>query len=298
MTTTKLASYVNGDYQVTIFTDGTKEREWDETKPCKPNFPESIDVKITNYCDLNCPYCHEDSTTKGNHGDLDGLLEILKDLPPGIELAIGGGNPLDYPNLKDYLIRLKEMGFIVNLTVNQRHISKFQDMIKDFISSKLIYGLGISLINTNDLELIKSLGSDHIVFHLIAGVNSVDIVPKIAEGYGRVNILVLGYKDFGRGVKRSPGVSKCLKEWYQKVGDLFQIVNISFDNLAIDQLKVKRLISESWWNKLYMGDDFSFSMYIDCIEKTYAPTSRSSDRIPWKLMGLVEYFQKFSKFYL
>ena len=64
-----LGEYQNGNYKVTIFDDGTKIRETDDDKFIS-EFPECMDVKITNYCDMGCPYCHENSTTNGLHGDI------------------------------------------------------------------------------------------------------------------------------------------------------------------------------------------------------------------------------------
>jgi len=62
--TSILHSYQNGNTLVNLYNDGTKTREY-EGEP-KPVFPESIDVKITNYCDAGCTFCHEKSTRLGN----------------------------------------------------------------------------------------------------------------------------------------------------------------------------------------------------------------------------------------
>lgn len=86
----KIHSYVNGNYTVDIYSDGTKTRTTEHDN-FLPDFPESIDIKITDYCDLGCRFCHEMSTTIGKHSDLAMLLTILHKLPIGIELAIGGG---------------------------------------------------------------------------------------------------------------------------------------------------------------------------------------------------------------
>ncbi|HHT23450.1 MAG TPA: hypothetical protein GXZ87_09125 [Bacteroidales bacterium] len=84
----KLATYKNGNSQVTIYEDGTKVRRYSE--PLLLEFPESIDIKITNYCDLGCKFCHEMSDIAGKHADLNKLLTVLQGLSPGVELAIGG----------------------------------------------------------------------------------------------------------------------------------------------------------------------------------------------------------------
>jgi hypothetical protein len=61
-------------------------------------------------------------------------------------------------------------------------------------------------------------------------------------------ILVLGYKMFGFGVNYyNENVNINLKEWYKVLPSYIGKCTISFDNLAIDQLKVKRLFTIEGW---------------------------------------------------
>jgi hypothetical protein len=48
---------------------------------------------------------------------------------------------------------------------------------------------------------------------------------------------------------------------------------LSFDNLAIEQLGVKNLLSEQEWQSFYMGDDGQFSCYYDATENIYMQSS-------------------------
>jgi hypothetical protein len=290
----QIAKYQNGNTTVTIMNDGTKIREYENYPEIL--HPESIDVKITDYCDMGCAYCHESSTKKGIHGDLNKLIEVINELPPGVELAIGGGNPLSHPNLVEFLQVLKSKGIIANLTVNQGHLKTFQDMITFLIKDELIKGLGISITN-NNFNYIKPLLkiTDNIVYHIIAGVNKVDVIDKLIE-LGNCKVLILGYKLFGFGVKfHSKEVDAELKIWYKKLPSLIGKCTISFDNLAIEQLKVKRLFTHDGWNKFYMGDDFTFTMYIDAVKQEYAPTSRSNKRKPFSEYSLLDFFNNRNK---
>ena len=62
---TNLLKYINGNYNVTLsLKDGTKIRETEEDEFI-PSRPESIDIKITNKCDIGCPFCHENSIAEG-----------------------------------------------------------------------------------------------------------------------------------------------------------------------------------------------------------------------------------------
>jgi uncharacterized Fe-S cluster-containing radical SAM superfamily enzyme len=284
-----MAKYKNGNTIVTIMSDGTKIREY-ENAP-KILHPESIDVKITGYCDMGCAYCHESSTIMGIHGDLKKLLEVIQGLPAGVELAIGGGNPLAHPNIVEFLQALKGKGIIANLTVNQGHLKIYQDMIICLIQDELVKGLGIS-ITSNNFSHIKPLLkiTDNIVYHMIAGVNKVEVVERLIE-LGNCKVLVLGYKVFGFGINfYNEEIDAELKRWYKKLPSFIGKCTLSFDNLAIEQLKVKRLFTYEGWKKFYMGDDFCFTMYIDAVKQEYAPTSRSSKRKSFAECSLLDYF--------
>lgn len=289
---TQIAQYKNGNTTVTILNDGTKVREYEGIPEIF--HPESIDVKITDYCDLGCAYCHESSTTKGAHADLNKLLDIIIELPAGVELAIGGGNPLSHPGLVEFLQALKSRGIIANLTVNQGHLKTYQEMLVYLIKDELIRGLGIS-ITSNNFTYVKPLLeiTNNIVYHLIAGVNKVDVVDKLIE-LGNCKVLILGYKLFGFGVNyHSKEVDAELKNWYKQLPNFIESgkCTLSFDNLAIEQLKVRRLFTHQGWEKFYMGDDFCFTMYIDAVKQEYAPTSRSKNRKSFEEYSLINYFK-------
>jgi hypothetical protein len=76
-----------------------------------------------------------------------------------------------------------------------------------------------------------------------------------------------------------------------RIREYFGKCVISFDNLAISQLRIKRHFTEEKWKEIFMGEDFSHSMYIDAVEELLAPTSRSPERENWE-QGIIEYFQK------
>src|SRR4030042_4645304 len=113
-----LYKYKNGNYFVEIYEDGTKIRYGDVDKFI-PEFPESIDLKITNYCESNCPYCHENSNTTGRHANLKDFYKLVKEDYSGIEIAIGGGNILSHPDLIRFLTNLNEHNIIPNITISQ-----------------------------------------------------------------------------------------------------------------------------------------------------------------------------------
>jgi hypothetical protein len=311
--TNTLHTYLNGNTTVSIHSDGTKVRSY-EGKP-RPVHPESMDIKITNACDGGCAYCHEKSVPSGKHADLNKLLEMISDLPAGVELALGGGNPLSHPDLVPFLRAAKDKGLIVNMTVNQQHVvGKYGDLLLGIVMLDLIHGLGISYSSKyeiNDMAMLMS-ESSNIVFHMIMGVNEVEEIDDIiafSKEMGRdslcnkragsertcyCKILVLGYKQYGRGLTFYDNAVEANKaKWYTQLAKHFRKegVVMSFDNLAIKQLKLKRYFTDDAWSKFYMGDDGTFTMYVDAVEQTFAKSSTSNDRVKWQDKSLIEFFQ-------
>jgi MoaA/NifB/PqqE/SkfB family radical SAM enzyme len=271
-----LGEYQNGNYNVRIFDDGTKIRE-NDLDFFESNFPECMDVKITNYCDMNCPYCHENSSTNGKHGD---ILQpsFINSLHPFTEIAIGGGNPLSHPDLIEFLQILKDKNIIANITVNQKHFFDDYNTIKLLYDNQLVRGIGVSLTKVTD-ELIEYLQAvPNTVLHVINGIVNLDDLKLLYSK--NFKLLILGYKQFRRGKQYySEEVENKKKVIYNNLSKIinnFQVV--SFDNLAIDQLNVHRLLSDKEWNEFYMGDDGQFTMYIDLVEQKFARCSIADKR--------------------
>jgi len=303
-----LNQYKNGNSLTSIYEDGTRIREIESNNACF-DFPENIDIKITNYCNMDkiCGYCHEMSNKSGTHGDLDLLLNQLKDLPAGIELAIGGGSTTSHPKLENFLVKCKERGHICNITVNQLHLT--DNTCKElfsYVQRDLVKGIGVSFRNESKKNLdvfVKHMIENeykHAVIHMIAGLdNYKDVENLIEKGFRK--FLILGYKTFGNGIefynKNKNEIDGNLTKWYQQIARYFnRDVIISFDNLAITQLNIKRFFSENEWNIFYQGDDFTCSMYIDAVEQVFAPTSRSANRQKYNETSLMNYFKNRTKF--
>ena len=280
----RFVRYQNGNYTVTIDTqNGTKIRE-NDLDFFRADFPESMDIKICNKCDLGCPMCHENSTKDGAIGDIMSESFIDK-LHPYTELAIGGGNPLEHPDLVPFLEKCKRLNLIPSMTVNQVHFMKNRNFLKDLVEQKLIYGLGVSLVRvTNDfIDALKEF--PNAVIHVINGlVNPLELEALSGEG---LKILILGYKQFRRGEKLYQEQGELIEEgktWLYK--KLPQIINegwfevVSFDNLAIKQLEAQRLMSNEDWEQFYMGDDGSATLFVDMVNREFAKSSTSTERYP------------------
>ena len=284
-----LGRYTNGNTINYIYSDGTRICETDDDE-FKFAYARNMDIKLCNRCNMGCKFCHEGSTSDGKLGDI--LNEkFIETLHPYQEVALGGGNILEHPDLIPFLNKLKELKVITNITLNQIHFEQNIDLVNMMIKEKLIYGLGVSLVNPtkNFIKLIKQY--PNAVIHVINGVLSQSDVSALENN--NLKMLILGYKHLRRGndyFESEMNDIKHKQDWLYE--NLESILNkfkvISFDNLAIEQLDVKRLLSDDEWEEFYQGDDGSSTYYIDMVERKFARSSTAAFDKRYDLLDSVD----------
>ena len=270
-------TYKNGNTIVSISDDGTKVRYVPDNAPAMPVYPESIDMKISNRCEMGCAQCHEQSTATGKQANLKHPL--LDSLHPYTELAIGGGDPLTHPDLEEFLVRMKAKQVISNITVHWQSFLNNRKTLLNWIQEGLIHGLGVSINEVVPCEVVEHLTEiPTAVVHTIVGIANEGVFRQLADRY--LNILLLGYKTFGRGIKYRTDNSLDIAQnavWVQQHLNEFteHFRAVSFDNLAIEQTGLKKKLAPDLFNEIYMGGDGSFTMYVDLVENKYAKSSTS-----------------------
>ena len=277
-------SYRNGNYDVYLNTvTGTKIRK-NDLDFFEPEWPESADIKITNCCKHGCKMCHENSTPDGKHADLLNA-KFIETLHPYMELAIGGGNPLEHPDLEAFLYKCKELKLIPSMTVHQADFLDNLDLLRRYRDEKLLYGIGVSISYVTE-ELIWALKEfPNAVCHVIAGIASEKVMNELA--HNNLKILILGYKIFRRGEelykKNNSNIDFLIQYMYDVLPQMIEeqwFNTISFDNLAIEQLKPARLMSAHEYSEFFMGEDGTHTMFIDMVNNNFAVSSTWEERYP------------------
>ena len=277
--------YNNGNYNYGIDRrSGTKIR-FDLLKgfKYKPIFPESIDIKITNYCSNKCEWCAESSSIKGKHADINNILSLFENTI-GIEIAIGGGCILDHPDIEKLIDELKINNF-PSITINQKDIENSNYTIfetRNELFNK-VCGIGVSVYNGYDDNFINYINNlpqllkDKIVIHTILGLNTYDEINYMITN--NINkILILGYKKKGRGESYyliNHTVRFNIDKFKSTILNLIKTKNLilAFDNLAVNQLNLKQIVNHNIWEKYFMGNDGEFSMYVDFVKNEYSLSS-------------------------
>ena len=311
--------YKNGNYWVGYghthdhVSVRTEENEWDSNEtPIRnsfcgkirfmtqqseepvPEFPELIDLKITNKCNHGCKFCFMSSNMKGKHADIGFLLYVVRQCTRDkrrVEFSIGGGNILLYPQLDVLVKQMHESGHFVNVTINAADCKSIIDDEKMMsIFTRYVDGIGVSVTDVNDIDelcrLYQTFNANRIsydksykfiVCHLIPeylGVVKTREIMDTLRNKKKVYIpyLFLGYKTNGRGATQK----------YEELDkEALDMLFSGYSSTSIDTTFANRY----FW---YIKDNFSFkhtitrnegeySMYIDGVTETAYKSSYQLD---------------------
>ena len=284
-----LGSYHNGNYFVELYQDGTKKYYCDQDQMIS-EFPETLDINISNRCDQNCKFCYQNCSKAGKVANLSQFTSLVDNIKPWTEIAING-NDINDQQLIEWLQYCKQRNIIVNVTINGNHLVTNLKHVKYLQENNLIYGLGVSVqtISQPILNAIKQC--KNVVLHLVCGICNQKVLQTLYDQ--NFKVLFLGFKKCGKGDWYYERHGDVVEENINYVKDnLKQIVKhfqvVSFDNLALVQLDVRNSISEQAWEKYYLGKDGTRSMYLDFVNETFHVSSISKDMFSGKLTNDVK----------
>lgn len=287
----------DGEYQIKNSFCGKIRFATEIGKELVPEFPELIDLKITNKCEHGCKFCFMDSNMKGKHADLSFLLKVVGECGNAnngehrVEFSIGGGNILLYPNLETLLKKIHSNGHIANVTIRVEDCEKIiNDNNLKTIFEKYVDGVGVSIENVEDAKVLAKFDQEfnkdkctydsgyiYIVAHMIPEYIGVEMTNAITDYFKKSNLyinkLFLGYKENGRGSTQKH--TEFTKEDLESLFDEYRYI-------SIDTTFANRYF---WWIK----DNFSFkntittmegeySMYIDGVTQNAYKSSYQTDK--------------------
>lgn len=304
-----LSKYENGNYTVRIYDDGTKIRETDE-EIWKPEFPECIDLTVTEKCRGGCPFCYAQCWDKGPSMDLKDpdIKAFIKSLHPFTEVAVNL-NDMSWPELPVLLRTLKEHLIITNGTINAKHLSLNNEaLLKTWQQKKMIYGIGVSANHfAKDKDVLCKVipNLDNVVVHIIAGITDNDDIDAIINFQlrHRLKLLVLGYKKETAGkanqyyLDNHEEIDANINLLKNRLEEIKKHVGlVAFDNLGIIQTNAWDIVPIEEREGLFMGLEGEFTYFANLVRKKFGISSMiSEDEMHNLLPDSVECFRQIRK---
>ena len=251
----------------------------------KSTYPELVDLNITDFCDEGCAYCYKDSTTQGQHAEIDnieGIVDVLAKMEV-FEVALGGGDVMAHPRFLDIIKGLSINGIIPNFTTKNirwltdielytpifEHIGSFAYSVT---KERDVHALA-ALLSVNNLPFEKA------AIQVIIGAdpynNSLKRILAAADIHG-FSVTLLGFKTTGRGKAFSDKkkLDGRKNNWIDIVNGL--LVDGRLPSLGVDTLLAKQYeaeIAEMVPDVLYQTEEGKFSCYIDAVDMTIGASS-------------------------
>ncbi len=220
-----------------------------ESNNTRPEFPILVDLKITNQCLQNCPFCYQDSHPEGKHAPfskVEKTLQILKDWGV-MDLVIGGGEPTLHPKLKQILKVARSKGFTTSLTTKNYNFGSHPQF---HLILKYLNSLAISCQSLEDLS--KADGLRQVIrgqnFHQEIYIQTIVELYKTKEEFiafldrvktlGIRNITLLGLRPVGRAEN---GYNDLLtpSQWHDNLIEILQEYRFSF-SIGMDAALIKK----------------------------------------------------------
>lgn len=262
--------------------------------------PELVDIKLTDWCDLACKFCYQDSTKKGLHAPLSAFKRIIDDLAAAgvFEVALGGGEPMAHPNFGEILDYCKTKQIRPNFTT-RNYKALTTPEFKQY--AQKCGSVGISIATPNDVADLMQYHDQMTVYNcslqVAMGAQSAEdfasMLALIDDANHFSGMILLGYKDTGRG-HRAKG-----NRWYgpDRVDGADPIemykaflaarkAKHQWDYgmpLSMDTEMVRStegLLAKHGVNaKLYMKNEGRVSCYIDAVTMRIAPSSYCDEKL-------------------
>lgn len=242
----------------------------------KASKPELVDIKITDWCDMGCSFCYQDSTLLGKHASMENIQTTIERLSKVKvqEIAYGGGETTGHPHFVEILKMTRDAGIIPNFTT-KKPAAAVRNLWKDI--SPLIGGFAYSAENAGQVrsaaKLLRMVPKERASLHYVMGLGDKDHFMEYMRAASEVGwrVTLLGYKITGRGKDVIPFPYDW---WIDAVNELIiegNCPSFSIDTPLAEQYDGKMPVE----NYMYHTREGAFSMAIDAVAMKFGASSFS-----------------------
>lgn len=286
-------AYWNGNYWV-VMNHKAKHRVKFTDGDLVPKVPELVDLKITDFCDMGCSFCYQNSTTEGKHASFDNISKLSNMLPYNVEYALGGGEPTSHPEFDKILYNLQNRTPFINFTTKSDKWFHDENLLKAV--NACVSGIAYS-VTSYDVQMLEKFYNLHLThvpgvqmyIHLIPDLLSINDLKSILDwakdksGWQSplsVRVTLLGYKEIGRAVDSTVPIHSNIFDTLEKyTGTRLAIgVDTKFLNDYNDFLPAWLQTSNTYTTK-----EGEYSMYIDAVTSTAYRSSYDTEHSDYRI---------------
>ena len=193
-------------------------------------------------CNFRCPFCHNGLTVleADTYIPFEDIISYLKTRIGLIDaVVVSGGEPTLMPDLKEKIIKLKELGFLIKLDTNGTN----PEVIKDLYESHLIDYVAMDIKNSESLYPlttgVKSIPMDKIKqsikYLMTSGIDFEFRTTLVDEYHNEASI-----KEMGELIKGAK------KLYLQKFVERDSCIRKGLHEVSIDKVNKFKEILESY----------------------------------------------------
>lgn len=253
----------------------------------KATTPMLVDLKITDKCDQECPFCYTNSTPDGGHADVHEIRWLTDALASMrvFEVAIGGGEPTLHPKLENILRNMRDSGIVPNLTTANL----------DGLTAEIVNLCGSVAYTVRDVASLRKLydfcvKNDVSVKKVVANVPmgtvreyDLERILRDADTYN-IRVVLLGYKPVGRGASYKYKAEYI--EWLPALLKSESHYLIGLDTPLVEELRETDVLDDVPRLLTRAAVEGATSCYIDAVGGKIGPDSYHPDKmVPLSLEG-------------
>lgn len=193
---------------------------------------------FTKGCNFRCPYCHNSvlvlEENSVNNVSEDEIMRFLKKRMGILDgVCISGGEPLMHKNIINFIIKIKEMGYLVKLDTNGSFPQNLRELIKnslvDYIAMDIknspenySKAIGVNYFSIEEInESIKLLKTNQVPFEfrttVVKGIHEIEDFVSIARWIkGTQPYYLQNYEDSGDTIASKFRTNKYLESFTKK----------------------------------------------------------------------------------
>lgn len=240
--------------------------------------PELMDIKITDKCSFGCDFCYQGSTQEGRHASrqsLERAVDVLREMQV-MEVAIGGGEPLEHPLIKDFTQMLWEAGIVANVTTRHKMQGSRWERRERLPH---VHKFGQSIMKAKEVQTFSG-----VCYHVVLGTLPMSEVYNILMKSEAT--LLLDFKTTGRG---APGPVYDYSNWLEVVRAVKHIRTTDDElrhndwQVGIDTPLAKKFEADlkamGVSDLLYETEEGKHSAYWDLVEDKFGPDSYHPEKL-------------------